>query len=103
MPDPTLSAETVVAVARLARLEIDAAEVDDLRARLGAVLAHAQRLEELDLKDVKPLTHVGEETSRFAPAEPGPTLATDEALALAPDRYERFFRVPKVLGDGGGA
>ena len=38
-----------------------------------------------------------------ARVEPVKALAVDEALANAPDKDEPFFKVPKVLGDGGGA
>jgi aspartyl-tRNA(Asn)/glutamyl-tRNA(Gln) amidotransferase subunit C len=103
MADAPLSTEAVEAVARLARLEVGAGEMDGLRAHLAAVLGHAERLGELDLSGVAPLTHVGEETNRFADPEPGPTMSAAEALALAPDAWGRYFRVPRVLGEGGGA
>lgn len=103
MAHEPLSRETVEAVARLARLAIDPAEMADLRMRLGAVLAHAERLGDLDLGAIKPLTHVDDTSNRFGADTVGAMLDPETSLALAPDRYEGFYRVPKVLGDGGGA
>lgn len=103
MTHTPLSAEALEAVARLARLTVEPGEMEDLRTRLAAVLTHAQALAALDLEGLAPLTHVGQISNRFAVAEPGALLDTETALSLAADRFEGFYRVPKVLGDGGGA
>jgi len=103
MSNQPLSTETVEAVARLARLAVAPGEMSDLRTRLSAVLAHAERLGDLDLAEVRPLTHVDDTSNRFATDTVGAMLDRQAALSLAPDRFEGFYRVPKVLGDGGGA
>ena len=45
-------------LARLARLELDGAEVDRLTTELDSILAYLDQLEELDLEGVPPTCHV---------------------------------------------
>jgi aspartyl-tRNA(Asn)/glutamyl-tRNA(Gln) amidotransferase subunit C len=98
-----LSPEQVLAVATLARLEVAPDEIADLQTRLSAILHYAKSLEPLELADIEPLTRIGDSTNRFREDCPGPLLPTKDALNLAPDHFDQYFRVPKVLGDGGGA
>jgi aspartyl-tRNA(Asn)/glutamyl-tRNA(Gln) amidotransferase subunit C len=102
MPADGLSIEDVRRIAHLARLDLPGAELADARVKLGAVMAYMERLSRVDVKGVAPFAH--------APAEgamredgPGPTLPTGTLLGMAPESWESFVRVPKVLGDGGGA
>ena len=79
---------------------------------MGAILGYVERLGRLDLDGVEPLTHpgggaeragAGVSANRLDRDEPGPVLANDVAMGLAPDPKPPYFSVPKVLGDGGGA
>lgn len=100
---PNLTADDVRKVARLARLAIPEDQIEDHRARLGAILGYVDRLRTLDLSGVEPLAHVGEEPHRLRPDEPGPALPTETLMAMSPDTMHPFVRIPKVLGEGGGA
>lgn len=71
-----------------------------------------ERLGELDLEGVAPMSSPGSGSAGRSPGvsanrldddEPGPVLANDVAMGLAPVSRPPFFIVPKVLGDGGGA
>jgi len=107
-----LSAEQVKKIASLSGLSILDADCPAEAERLSSVLGHMACLAEFDLGGVKPLVQVGEEHSRLRADEPGATLDGDDSVGLAPASYEsvdasgeasrRFFRVPKVLGDGAG-
>jgi aspartyl-tRNA(Asn)/glutamyl-tRNA(Gln) amidotransferase subunit C len=98
-----MSADEVRKVARLARLEIPERNVEEYRERLGAVLAYAECLGHLDLEGVEPLAQVCEEAMCLRADEPGPTLPTEALMRMAPASMPPFVRIPKVLGDGGGA
>ncbi|MBX3322466.1 MAG: Asp-tRNA(Asn)/Glu-tRNA(Gln) amidotransferase subunit GatC [Phycisphaeraceae bacterium] len=100
---PPLSADDIHRLARLAKLSIASDQVADLQARLEAVLHHAENLATLDLEGVEPMSHVEGDVNRLASDELGPHLDHDASLGLAPDRYTDYFKVPKVLGEGGGA
>jgi len=99
--DPVeLSTADVRHVARLARLALSDEQVEHFRTQLAAVLAYVRRLHELDLDGVEPLTHVGDVTNRLDDDEPGPSLATEALLDMAPGSLPPFVKVPRVLGEG---
>lgn len=98
-----LTPEDVRTVARLSRLEIPEDQVEEYRVRLGAVLGYVERLRELDVEGVEPLAHVGEEAHRLRDDEPAAGLANEVLMRMAPDAMAPFVKIPKVIGDGGGA
>lgn len=98
-----LSPDAVRAVARLSRLALSAEEVEPLRRELAAVLGYVERLRELDLSGVEPLTHPAPATNRLFADDPGATLPTETLLRLAPEHVDRFVKVPRVMDDGSGA
>lgn len=100
---PVLSEETVRKVAALARLAITDEQVGQYRAQLSEVLAYVERIRTVDLEGVEPLLYPGETPNRMRDDEPGGTLSPDDVAGLAPESFDRFIKVPKVLGDGGGA
>ena len=98
-----LSSDQVRHVVKLARLSPSDAEVESLREKLGAVLGYIERLHELDLADVRPMAHVGDETNRLDDDVVGAHLSNETLIKMAPKTDGAYVRVPKVLGDGGGA
>jgi len=98
-----LTQSAVRKVARLAKLALTDAEVEEDRVRLGAVLGHARRLARLDLAEVEPMAHAGDFPAPLRADEPGPTLPVDAVLNLAPQSDPPFILVPRTLGEGGGA
>lgn len=102
MAEP-LSADEVRKVARLSRLALSDEQVEQFRTQLSAVLGYVERLDQADLSGVEPLVHVGEAVNRLDEDVPGPTLPFETLQKMAPETWERFIRVPKVLEEGGGA
>jgi aspartyl-tRNA(Asn)/glutamyl-tRNA(Gln) amidotransferase subunit C len=86
--------DTVLQVARLARLHLSPAEADRLTVELGAILDAVSKVAELDLADVAPTSHPLDLVNVWADDEPRPSLSLDEALANAPAREGDLFRVP---------
>jgi len=86
--------EEVLHVARLARLELDDAEVASLSADLSRVLEHVAMISELDLEGVPPTTHVVEVANALRPDEPRPSLPREVALEEAPAVADDGFVVP---------
>lgn len=109
MPD-ALSADDVRKIARLSKLELDESQIETERARLSAVLGYVQRLRELDLLGIEPMTHASDEGARLRDDTPGAPLDPSVLADLAPEVFEtvdadgsaqRFIKVPGVLGEGG--
>ncbi len=90
--------ETVLHVARLARLDLRPDEVDRLTAELDAILAAVSKVAELDLADVPPTSHPLDLVNVWDEDEPRPSLPLDEVLANAPAREGDLFRVPPSHG-----
>lgn len=102
MPHP-ISQQTVREVARLARLNLTDDEAALFATQLGDVLGAIDQLKTLDVQNVKPMPHALDQVNVFRKDKEAPGMAVDAALANAPDKDQPFFKVPKVLGDGGGA
>ncbi len=107
--------DEVLHVARLACLQLSAEEVEPMAKELSAVLDHIAKIDELDLQDVAPTTHVVADAmptdampTDAMPTQPGPmpiqpglradeprpSLPREVALAQAPAVSNEGFSVP---------
>jgi aspartyl-tRNA(Asn)/glutamyl-tRNA(Gln) amidotransferase subunit C len=89
-----IARDEVMHVARLARLAISEQEVEPMARELSAVLDHIAKMNELDLGDVPPTSHVVEVTGALRPDEPRPSLPREVVLAQAPAVSDGGFLVP---------
>lgn len=94
-----IDAEQVRKVARLARLELTDAEVEEFTGQLGAILEYVEKMNELDTAAVEPLAHCLPIHNVFRQDEIRESLGTEQTLANAPERDGSFFKVPKILDD----
>ena len=85
-------------VAGLANLKLDDAEVARFRADLDGILEHMDKLNEVDVAGVEPMSQVlcGQSTE-LRPDVPAPPLGSEAALANAAQRGPGYFKVPKVV------
>jgi aspartyl-tRNA(Asn)/glutamyl-tRNA(Gln) amidotransferase subunit C len=86
--------DQVLHVARLARLRLTDEEVERMAGELSGILEHVERINELDLDDVEPTSHVVKVENVLRPDEPRPSWSRDEILEPAPDPASGAFRVP---------
>ncbi len=84
-------------VARLARIELTPGEKATFAAQLGDVLAHIDKLKQVDVSHVEPTAHGFPVYNIWQADEPGPTLAPADALRNAPAQRENMIVVPKVV------
>ena len=96
-PGPRISPADVEHVARLARLDLSAAEKERMRTELDGILAYIDKLRALDTRDVPPTSHAVPVTNVMREDEERPSLPQEEMLANAPDRHRDLFRVPKII------
>ena len=90
--------EQVLHVARLARLRLSDDEVERMSGELSSILDHIETIDQLDLDDVEPTSHVIGVENVLRPDEPRPSLPRERALEQAPDAGEAGFRVPSPGG-----
>jgi aspartyl-tRNA(Asn)/glutamyl-tRNA(Gln) amidotransferase subunit C len=87
----------VAYVARLARLELTAEETALFQTQLAQVLAHAEKLREVDLEGVEPAAHAWPMFDVLREDAPRPGLTQEEALRNAPRVANGLFIVTKVI------
>jgi aspartyl-tRNA(Asn)/glutamyl-tRNA(Gln) amidotransferase subunit C len=86
--------DQVLHVARLARLRLSEEEVETMVGELSGILAHVDRIGQLDLEGVEPTTHVVALENVWRADEPRPSLGRTVALGNAPETQDGHFRVP---------
>ena len=91
-----LSKDEVRHVAMLARLGLEAGDVEFYADQLSGILAHIDRLQQVDTEHIAPTAQVVEIASRLREDDPRPSLTQEEALANAPAAVNGFFRVPSI-------
>ncbi|KPJ66163.1 MAG: glutamyl-tRNA amidotransferase [Coxiella sp. DG_40] len=89
-------------VAKLSRLDITEAEVEEFTGQLSAILDYMDKLNELNTADVEPLAHCLPISNVFRKDSVKESLGTEKTLANAPKRDGEFFKVPKILDDSSG-
>jgi len=90
-------------VAKLARLELTDAGVQEFTGQLSDILEYVEKMNELDTGNVEPLAHCLPISNVFRKDCVKESLGTEKTLANAPQRDGEFFKVPKILDDSSGA
>ena len=101
MSDPQITKEEIEAIARLARLELSPAALEESREDLLHILGHIEALHTLNTDDVLPMARPHTTVNRLDEDQPQPHLDRDALLKMAPHTEGPFIAVPKVLEDGG--
>ncbi len=95
-----IDAQQVRKVAKLARLDLTEAEIEQFAGQLSAILEYVEKMNELDTTGVEPLAHCLPISNCFREDMVTESLGTEKTLANAPQRDGDFFKVPKILDDG---
>ncbi len=81
----------------LARIELSEEEKELYSEQLSTILAFFDRLKEVDTENVQPTSHVVDLVNAYRSDQVRPGPGVEAVLANAPERAQRFFRVPKIL------
>ena len=92
-----VTSEDILWLAQLARLDLNASEVEKLTGQMGVIIDYVSQLREVDVSGVEPLAHPLSLTDVLREDEPVPSLPIELALATAPRRIGDFYGVPPVL------
>lgn len=93
--------DAVAKVARLARIDLTADEIERATLQLGDMLDHFADIDALDLSDVEPLNQPYPLGNVLRDDVVQSCLDRDEVLAAAPKSEDGRFWVPPVLGGDG--
>ncbi|TAN32879.1 Asp-tRNA(Asn)/Glu-tRNA(Gln) amidotransferase subunit GatC [bacterium] len=91
-----LSRDEVRHVAMLARLGLEPGDEEFYAEQLSGILAHIDRLQELDTEAIPPTAQVVETANPLREDVPRPGLSQADALANAPAAVDGFYRVPSI-------
>ena len=91
-----ISAETVLGLCKLAKLELSKDELEQMQRDLARILAHVEQLGERDTSGVEPTTHVLGLAAPLRRDEVAGVLPPELALRNAPQRAASALVVPQV-------
>ena len=97
-PSERISAEVVVKVSRLARLDVTPDEVQHITTQMAGMLEHFADIDALDLSDIEPMTQPYPLSNVFREDVVVTGLDREEVLANAPAAEDGRFRVPPIVG-----
>jgi len=95
--DPVITADEVRHIAHLARLELTDREIEWFRVRLGAILEYVAKLNEIDIENVEPTSHVILMENVLRDDVVRPSLSRDEAIGSAPSSRNGFVAAPRII------
>lgn len=95
----SVTKKDVEKIAELARLKFNDAELENFTDDMNNILSYVEKLNELNTENVEPLSHPNEGSNVFRDDVMKESTPKDEALKNAPDKDDKFFKVPKVIQD----
>ncbi len=93
-----ISDETIEYVGILAKLELSPEEKEQAKQDMGRMLDHIDKLNELDVSSVEPMSHVFPVNNVFREDVVTNGDGSEETLANAPKAKDKQFVVPKTIG-----
>lgn len=96
-PSQLINEQDVRHVARLARIHLTDEELRSVTLNLERILEYVAQLKTLDTSGVDPTSHPLPLENVYRPDEIRQTLTQDEALSIAIEKKNGFFKVPKVI------
>ena len=93
----TIDLKTIKHIAKLSRISLDDEKAQKLATDLSSIFEFIEKLNELNTKDVEPLTSIAETTLKFRKDEVKSQNIREKILKNSPANNEDFFVVPKVV------
>jgi aspartyl-tRNA(Asn)/glutamyl-tRNA(Gln) amidotransferase subunit C len=87
----------ITKLSRLAMLDFNEAEKEEIKADLEKMIGFVDKLRELDTTGIEPLLHMTGNNNMLREDEVKNMLSQQEALKNAPLHDNQFFKVPKVI------
>ena len=94
-----ISRDDVAHLARLARLALTDAELDNFAGQLDAILTHVSQIQAVDVTGVEATDNPLKDVNVTRPDQIAPCLTQEQALDQAPAAAEGRFAVPQILGE----
>ena len=89
--------KTIKHISKLSRISVDDDKAKKLAGDLNSIFDFIENLNELNTKNVEPLTSVAETTLKFRTDEVNSKNIREQILKNSPEKNEDFFVVPRVV------
>ena len=89
--------KTIKHIAKLSRISLEDEKAQKLATDLSSIFEFIEKLNELNTKDVEPLTSIAEKTLKFRKDEVKSENIREKILKNSPSDNKDFFVVPKVV------
>jgi aspartyl-tRNA(Asn)/glutamyl-tRNA(Gln) amidotransferase subunit C len=93
----SLSDDQIRRLARLARIDVQPAEMGEIRDRLNRILTLVDAMRTVDTTGIEPMSHALDVVQRLRPDEVTEPDRRSSYQAVAPAVKEGLYLVPKVL------
>lgn len=84
-------------LATLARLSVTQDELASYERDLNCILDYVKMLQNVDVKEIEPMSHVHGVSNVFREDEVEESLPLEQALSNAPEDHGRFFKTPLII------
>jgi aspartyl-tRNA(Asn)/glutamyl-tRNA(Gln) amidotransferase subunit C len=92
-----LTNEDVLAIAKLARLQIEDDKVEQYKQELTQILDLVEEMNQIDVTDVEPMAHPQELMQPLRTDQVTESDQRDKFQAIAPATQDGLYLVPKVI------
>ena len=93
----TIDKQLISRLEHLARLELSEEERTGILKDLNNILQMVEKMNEVNTDDVEPLVYINEATNVWREDEIKGQVSREAALKNAPDKNDKFFKVPKMI------
>jgi aspartyl-tRNA(Asn)/glutamyl-tRNA(Gln) amidotransferase subunit C len=93
----SLNLEEVARIAKLARIELSATEVETTREQLNNVLGFIAQLQSVDTKGIEPMAHAVDVVQRLRPDVVSEIDHRAAFQSVAPETEAGLYLVPQVI------
>ena len=92
-----INRDTVKYTANLARIELSDEELEHFTGQLDRILAYVDKLNTLNVTDLKPTSHVLNMKNVYREDIVKKSLPASEAIKNAQSKENNLFKVPKII------
>ena len=89
--------KTTKKIAKLSRIKLNEAEIDELSFQLSSIIDWVEELNEVYTDQIDPLNNISSSKLPLRNDNPNKVNNSDKILSNAPEKIESYFVVPKVV------
>lgn len=92
-----MDSQELTITAHLARLKLSEGDAERLGEEISHILTYFEKMNEVDVKDLEPTTHVILKENRLREDKAAASGLADDILENAPGTGNRFITIPRIL------